>query len=69
MARHELTQEERSRGGKQAYKNNAENWVDRSRKGFERTMELHPYYARKHLKHKIQAFNQRRGGRPVYDED
>jgi hypothetical protein len=49
--KHELTREERSRGGKSRKKH--PNYIESCQKGFEVTMERHPYFARHYLKSKI----------------
>ncbi len=53
--RHKFTRDECQRGGRA--RASQASFVEACRKGFERTMETHPFYARKHLKKKIKAFN------------
>lgn len=52
MAKYQFTQEDRSKGGKMQPR---EAKVLAGQKGFERTCELHPYFARKWLKKIIKA--------------
>jgi hypothetical protein len=45
MPRHQLSNEDRRRGGQNRYeKASAEEWVEMSRKGFRTTLERHPTY-------------------------
>lgn len=50
--RYQLTREDRSKGGKLQPR---EAKVRGGQRGFERTMELHPWFARKHLRHLIKG--------------
>ena len=56
--RHVFTREERRRGG--LARSQQPDFVEACRKGFEVTMETHPFFARKHLKKIIKDFNRRK---------
>lgn len=56
--KHRFTKQESSKGGKNGSK---EAKSAAGHIGFERTCELHPYFARKHLKNKIKKFNEQKG--------
>ncbi len=55
MSRHVFTREECQRGGKARAA--LPDFQDHQRRNFWRTMDTHPFYARKWLKKKIQAYN------------
>ena len=57
MPRYQLTREDRSKGGKT--RSQQPSFRDACSKGFWSTMDKHPYFARKHLKHIIRAYNTR----------
>jgi hypothetical protein len=58
MARHKFTREERSKGGK--VRCAQESMKEARERGFEVTMDRHPFFARKHLKAKIKQQNKER---------
>lgn len=62
MTRHTFTPEERSRGG--TIRCQQENMTEARQKGFQTTMDRHPFFARKHLKAKIKQQNKERQQRP-----
>ena len=58
MVRHTFTPEERSRGGKTRCQQDS--MTEARQRGFEITMERHPFFARHHLKLKIKQQNKER---------
>jgi len=56
--RYRFSSEDCKKGGKARARQ--PDFVDACRKGFEKTMETHPFFARHHLKRIIKNFNARR---------
>jgi transposase len=63
MPRHVFTREECRRGG--LTRSKQPNFREAGQKGFEATMRLHPFYARKWLKKKIGHYNRARAVRSL----
>ncbi len=53
--RHQFTREQRSKGGKT--RSQQASFREGCSKGFWKTMETHPFFARKHLKRIIKEYN------------